>query len=61
MLFFFVLKEKGTTDLKNCWVISIILPAVKVYFANNHTIAWSVSIWSQMCPVQHDLLHIKQF
>lgn len=46
MLFFFsVLKGKGTTDyrkqswIKNCWVISKMLPAAKVYFVNNHTIA----------------------
>lgn len=44
------MKSKGTTDyrkqswINKCWIMSIILPEPKVYFVNNHTIAWSVSV-----------------
>lgn len=50
-----MLKVKGNTDfknslgLKNCWVISIIPAVAKVYFVNNHTIDWSVSMWLHIC------------
>lgn len=43
MLLFLEWKDKGISrnslGLKNCWVISIVPAAAKVYVVNNHSIA----------------------
>lgn len=55
MLFFFVLKDKGTIDFKKQSRIKKLLDRFhyshcsKVYFVNNHIIASSVSMWLHIC------------